>query len=102
MFQAIGNGGTFASPMSQDSLTLHHCKHHDKHDPTCRKCIWWTKHGKSQERSVFDKDALYKQIVESYLIQKNQDGTPKYTVEQANQIAQSVVQREIIRHGGVA
>ncbi|MDE2024959.1 MAG: hypothetical protein KGJ07_00520 [Patescibacteria group bacterium] len=74
-------------------ILSHHCKHHDQHEPNCKKCVWWSKAGKCQKRKPFDKDALFKQMVDFYL-KKN------YTLEQANDRAMRIVEREIARHGG--
>lgn len=73
---------------------LHHCKRHDPHDSNCKKCLWWNKNGKCQIQKPFDKDATYKSVLEFY-IKKG------YTKEQANERAQTVVAREIARHGGI-
>lgn len=84
--------------LEQQFILLHHCKRHDQHQPNCKKCIWWAKKGKCQKHQPFTKevkDALYKRMVEYYLKER-------YTIEQANQRAMTIVEREIARHGGLA
>jgi len=71
----------------------HHCKKHKTHESTCKKCEWWTKHGKCQKRNPVDKDKLYSETVQHYM--KGKDPNNQEDLQKANSIAQTVVQRAI-------
>lgn len=72
----------------------HTCRVHETYQDSCKACRWWKKHGKCnpKKHKKFDPNALYAHLLKYYIEER------EFTLEQANEMAQKIVQDQIEHH----